>query len=184
MGQRCLALPCSPLTLPRAPCCLLQSSLAEGTPGLPQHRLLKGLLKTSSEGKCIPLPMLTLRWHWHGLGQGEQALNVSALFIARYVSCCISSGRQLPVGKYFCAFLGVPPPPTGKDLCKTLPSRTGEAVRPSGACVCGKSSERCVQRASACAGSSIRGKVSGCLEDKAQFYFLVASAWGEEMGLA
>lgn len=108
----------------------------------------KGLLKTSSEGKCIPLPVITLRWHRRGLGRGEQALNVSALFIARYVSCCISSGRQLPVGKYFCAFLGVPPPPTGKDLCKTLPSHTGEAVRPPGTRVRGKSSEWCVRRAS------------------------------------
>lgn len=60
--QRCLA-PCPrfSLTLPEAPCYLLRSCLAEGMPGLPRRRHLKGVLETSSEGKCIPLPAITLR---------------------------------------------------------------------------------------------------------------------------
>lgn len=60
------ALPCSlpscfQLTLPWAPHYLLQSCLAEGMPGLPQHWHLKGVLETSSEGKCILLPLITLQ---------------------------------------------------------------------------------------------------------------------------
>lgn len=39
----------------------LQSCLAVGMPGLPQHRHLKGVLEMSSEGKCIQLPLITLQ---------------------------------------------------------------------------------------------------------------------------
>lgn len=106
------------------------------------------------------------------------------------MSCCISSDRQLPVGKYFCEFLGVPPPPTGKDLC--LSRQEQNYTQPYWG-----SSETiwcppmwkvirvlCPKGKPACAGSTFMEKVSDHLEDKAQFYFFVTSAWGRGDGVS
>lgn len=144
----------------------------------------------SSEGKCTPLPVITLRRQWRGPEHGEQALNVSALFLARYVSRCISSGRRLPVGKYFCEFLGVPPPPTGKDLC--LLRQQQSCTQPywgNGGTIWCLSMWKvirvlCPKDKPACAGSTVPEKASGCSEDKAQFYSSITSARGRGDGVS
>lgn len=87
----------------------------------------KGCWKQAQGGNVSPCPWCLCSDS--GWEHGEQALNVSTLFLVRFVSCRISSGRQLPVGKYFWEFLEVPPPPTGKDLCpaaELCPATLGE----------------------------------------------------------
>ena len=117
-------------------------------------------------GGGIPLPAITLRWQWCGLQHGEQALNVSALFVERYVSCCISSGRQLPVGKYFCEFLGVPPAPTGKGLCLSRQPRScaqpywGSSETIWCPCLWKVIQGLCPKGKPPCAGSTFMGKVA------------------------
>lgn len=94
------------------------------------------------------------------------------------------------MGKYFCEFLRVPPPPTGKDLC--LSRQQQNCTQPYWG-----SSETiwcphtwkvirvlCPKGKPACAGGTFTEKVSGCSEGKAQFYFLVASARGRGDGVS
>lgn len=188
--QRCLS-PCPPVPadITMVLCYLLQSCLLEGLPDLPQQWHLKGVLETSSGQKCIALPVLSLQWQWGGWEHGEQALNVSTLFLVRFVSCRISSAWQLPVGKYFCEFLEVPPPPTGKGLW--LERQQQSCPQPHWG-----SSETiwCLRTWRVTRGLCPKGKlpvlgefswrVSGCSEDKAQFYSLVASAQGRGGGVS
>lgn len=60
--QRCLC-PCPPVPadITMVLCYLLRSCLVEGLPSLPRQWHLKGVLETSSGGKCIPPPVISLR---------------------------------------------------------------------------------------------------------------------------
>jgi len=65
-----------------------------------------------------------------------------------------------------------------------VPSRTGEAVRPSGAHVCGKSSKGCVQRASLPVLVAHSWGRWLCRRQSSVFYFLVTSARGRGDGVS
>lgn len=94
------------------------------------------------------------------------------------------------MGKYFCEFLGVPPPPTGKDLC--LSRQQQSCTQPywgNGGTIWCLSMWKvirvlCPKDKPACAGSTVLEKVSGCSEDKAQFYSSITSARGRGDGVS